>query len=300
MAIFYALLCVGFWSLVSVIAKKGQSHLDSYQFLFWSNCFSLLSVFAAGLLSKKSFITLLIIRRSTLRQTAILGGLDGLFYVLLYSGYHLENGIAVLTVQYSWPLLIVILSIFIFGYRLTFFSAVGIFLGILSVIITLTKGHLTTISVAHPYALILVFIAAFCFALLSVLSKRFAVDAYIGTLWLFIFSTLLSAFFVFLFSTPILPPWKAWGPLLLNGVFINGLSYILWVKAIRIGDAAKISALVFLSPVMGTIWLVYFFHEPFISSYAAGVSLAVLSGMVCLLQKEKTPLPAPLSLPVEK
>lgn len=277
----YAFLCVLLWSFIAVAARLGQHEMDNFQFLFWSNSLSVLSVFAASRMAGKGRKDMLYISWPTICQSALLGCLDCLFYLLLYRGYAIENGVAVLVAQYSWPLLIVGLTVLLFRERLRFRQAVGMGLGFIAVIVTLTHGHITQIAVEHPRALMLVFAGAFCFALLSVLSRRFSVDAYVGAFWLFLFSAMVSVVLLVSFSHFSWPSGSSLLVLLLNGVLINGISYILWIKAMAIGEAPRIASLVFLSPILSIIWLVVIFGEPFVPAYALGVALAVASGLLC-------------------
>ncbi|WP_199535788.1 DMT family transporter [Dyella psychrodurans] len=280
-ALSYALLCVLLWSFIAIVARMGQHRLDSFQFLFWSNSLSAISVFMASRIAGKSTKEVLCVPWRTIRQTALLGCLDGLFYLLLYRGYAIENGVAVLVAQYSWPLMIVGLAVLLFREHLSIRQIGGMCLGFMAVVVTLTHGYITRIAVTHPQALMLVFAGAFCFALLSVLSRRFSVDAYVGTFWLFVFSTGVSVVLLAAFSRFAWPSGMSSLALLLNGVLINGLSYILWVRAMAIGEASKIAPLVFISPILSIVWLVLIFGEPFVPAYALGVILAVASGLLC-------------------
>lgn len=284
-SLIYALLCVLIWSFIPVISRIGQASLDSFQFLFWSNVFSMIAVILTALFMKKTPTQLFILSKSTYWKVFILGGLDCLFYLLLYYGYTLENGIAVLVIQYSWPLLIIGLSVILLKDRLTLGQIIGVILGFIAVIITFTKGNITSIAVDNPQALLLVFAGAFCFALMSVLSKQFSLDAYMSTVWLFVFSTLISLILMWMFSEFKLPDAPSWLPVILNGVLINGVSYILWFKAMNSGESTKIASVVFLSPVLSMIWLVVIFHDPFVIAYAVGLGLVLIAGILCIRAK---------------
>ncbi|MEX6208923.1 hypothetical protein AB6G58_00110 [Providencia huaxiensis] len=68
---------------------------------------------------------------------------------------------------------------------------------------------------------------------MSVFSRQYSIDPYISTVWLFIFSTLTSLVLLLLFSEVQLPSKAAFWPTLINGILINGVSYILWFKAMN-------------------------------------------------------------------
>jgi drug/metabolite transporter (DMT)-like permease len=69
-------------------------------------------------------------------------------------------------------------------------------------------------------------------------------------------------------------------PVLINGIFVNGISYIFWIKALRLGKASFISPFVFLTPVISAILLILFFNEPFQIIYIVGMVSVILGGLM--------------------
>ncbi|ELX8380883.1 DMT family transporter [Providencia vermicola] len=283
----YALMCVLIWSFIPIVSRFGQEGLDSFQFLFWSNLISAIAVILVAMSAGYKPAKLFILPSNTLIKVCILGVLDCLFYLLLYYGYSIENGIAVLVIQYSWPLIIILLSVFLLKDKLATRQIAGVIIGFIAVIITFTKGHITQLQVEHPLALLLVFSGAFCFALMSVFSRQYSIDPYISTVWLFIFSTLTSLVLLLSFSAFQLPTETSLWPTIVNGVLINGVSYILWFKAMNTGHSAKIASIVFLSPVLSVLWLVVILSDPFEIAYIIGVLLVIISGILCVGQAKK-------------
>lgn len=283
----YAFSCVLIWSFIPIVSRFGQDGMDSFQFLFWSNLISVIAVISVALVSGYTPAKLFILPRDIVAKVFVLGFLDCLFYLLLYYGYSIENGIAVLVIQYSWPLIIILLSVVLLKDRLSGRQIVGVMVGFIAVIITFTKGQITQLYVDNPTALLLVFSGAFCFALMSVFSRQYSIDPYISTVWLFIFSTLTSLVLLLSLSEMQLPSQGAFWPTLINGVLINGVSYILWFKAMNTGNSTKIASVVFLSPVLSVLWLVLLLSEPFEIAYIIGVMLVIISGVLCVGAKRR-------------
>lgn len=283
----YAFTCVLIWSFIPIVSRFGQEGMDSFQFLFWSNLISAISVVIVALASGYQLKKLFILPRHILSKVFILGFLDCLFYLLLYYGYSIENGIAVLVIQYSWPLIIILLSVVLLKDKLAGRQVIGVLIGFVAVIITFTKGQMTQLHVENPTALLLVFSGAFCFALMSVFSRQYSIDPYISTVWLFVFSTLTSLVLLMLFSDMQLPSEAAFWPTLINGILINGVSYILWFKAMNTGHSAKIASIVFLSPVLSVLWLVLILSDAFEMAYIVGVMLVIISGILCVGAKNR-------------
>ena len=112
-AIIYVLICVGLWALIPVVSKLGQTNLDNHQFLFWSSLVSFIAFVIATVAVKQSK-TFLTYKSKDWLNAISLGFLGTyLYYILLYFGYANAQGLEVLVIQYSWPIFIVLLSIFI-------------------------------------------------------------------------------------------------------------------------------------------------------------------------------------------
>lgn len=281
LSLLLATLCVISWSFIPVVARLGQRDLDHFQLLFWSNALSTVVVSIPMLLRRERFS----MPFSQLWRAAGLGGLGCfLYYALLYYGYAHENTVPVLVTQYSWPVLIVLLSVPLLGERLSWSRLIALGLGFLAIAITITGGDFSRLAVRSPLAIFLVLVAAGCFALFSVLSKRMAFDAMRGTFWFFLFATGFSLLLSMATSGLRIPGRATLIPVLVNGALINGLSYVLWIRALSIGEASRIAPLVFLAPVLAVFWVTLFFNEPFLPVYALGLGLCVASGLLCLVE----------------
>lgn len=287
MAIFYALLCVLAWSCIPVVAKltQGDAELDSFQLLFWSNVLSTVVVapFALRLrAARRPSTNPPNITFKSIAFTALLGFFGCFFYYLcLYYGYANANSIDVLITQYTWPASMAILGMIILRESITARKIVGIGLGFLAAIIVISKGNVAELTLDNPSVLLIVLLGATGFALFSVLSKKDSTFSANGTVFLyFAFATVFSLIALLWHSTLTLPPQSTWLSLLLNGALFNGLSYILWIRALNLTDASNIAPLVYLAPVLSVIWLVIVFAEPFYFAYAVGIALTVLSGLI--------------------
>lgn len=275
----FVLICVSLWALIPVVAKLGQSTLDNHQFLFWS---SLVSFIVLGIASAVVG-TIGEIARYSLRDWLyiLFLGLLGtyIYYLFLYLGYAKAVGIEVLVFQYTWPILIVLLSIVILKEHLTFRKLSALVLGVAGVVIVLTKGDFQSINISNPAVIALVAAGASCFALFSILSKTVQKEAY-SVVVVYFFAALVASFISMLhFSEFAFPAISELFPVLLNGILVNGFSYIFWVIALRSTDASYLAPFTFITPILSTIYLVLFFKEPFIPAYGIGLFCIVAGGL---------------------
>jgi drug/metabolite transporter (DMT)-like permease len=284
-AIIYTLICVSLWGLIPVVSKLGQVSLDNHQFLFWSSLVSFIAFLVATVTVKKSK-EFLSYKPGDWISAIVLGFLGTyLYYILLYFGYANAQGLEVLVLQYSWPIFIVLLSVFILNEKLTPRRGLAVLLGFVGVALVLTKGNFAEIHLDNYFVDLLVLAAALAFGLFSVLSKKVKLEPYTMITIFFMTASIASLVSMLLLSEFSLPTNNSIVPILVNGLFVNGFSYIFWIKALKEAEASFVAPLVFLTPVLSALYLIIFFQEPLLPVYGFGL-LAVLIGG--LLNKEKT------------
>jgi len=285
----YVLVCVALWGLIPVVARLGQSTLDNHQFLFWSSLVSFIVLISnAGLsgnlpeiknYSVKDWLLILFL------------GLLGtyIYYLFLYLGYSQARDLEVLVIQYTWPIIIVVLSLFILKEKLTYRKVTALLLGFIGVVTVLTKGNFNQVDVSNPSVILLVGAGAFCFALFSVLSKR-VTKSPIVVVSLYFFTALLASFLSMLyFSAFALPSADEIFPILLNGVMVNGYSYIFWKKALHATEASYLAPYTYIAPILSAVYLVIIFDEPFLMIYGVGLLFIVAGGLINSTEKSSSP-----------
>lgn len=279
-AIIYVFVCVALWALIPVVSKLGQANLDNHQFLFWSSLVSFLAFLGTTTTVKqqKKFLTY---KFGDWIKAISLGFLGTyLYYILLYFGYAHTQGLEVLVLQYSWPIFIVVLSIFLLKEKLTFKRGLAILLGFVGVVLVLTKGNLTQIHLSNYGVDLLVLLAAGTFGLFSVLSKKIRLEPYTLITIYFLTATVASLISMLWLSEFLLPTKEALIPILVNGLFVNGFSYIFWLKALKSAEASFVAPFVFLTPVLAAFYLIVFFHEPLLPVYVIGLGTVVIGGLL--------------------
>jgi len=276
-ATLYVLICISLWALIPVVSKIGQTNLDNHQFLFWSSLVSFIvlgtcTLFTGRITELKKY------SKSDWIIIPILGLLGTyIYYLFLYLGYSKANGIEVLVIQYTWPILIVLFSFIILKEKLNWQKILGTLLGFLGVLLVITKGDINNIQISNPFVIVLVGAGASCFALFSVLSKKIENEPLGVTTIYFLTATISSLFSMIFFSEFSLPTISEIIPILVNGLLVNGFSYLLWLIALKLTEASYLAPFVFITPILSAIYLVVFFNEPIVVSYIFGL-LGVISG----------------------
>lgn len=276
----FVLLCVSLWALIPVVAKLGQTSLDNHQFLFWSSLVSFLVLILNAAFSGKLHEVSSYSPRDW--GFIIILGLLGtyIYYLFLYLGYARAKGLEVLVMQYTWPVMIVALSIWILKEKLTTRKILALALGFLGVVTVLTKGEFSQINVSNPLVILLVGTGASCFALYSVLSKTVKKEPIVVVSFYFLSALVASFLFMLLFSSFSMPTTAEIVPILLNGILVNGYSYIFWMKALHSTEASYLAPFTFITPILSALYLVIFFNEPLVMAYLLGLILIVLGGLI--------------------
>jgi drug/metabolite transporter (DMT)-like permease len=279
-ALFHILICVCLWALIPVVSKTGQAGLDNHQFLFWSGLVSVITLFVATIINKKLSAFKTYSKKDM--AYAVFTGFIGAYlcYILLYFGYASASGLEVLILQYSWPLMVVLISIFYLKEKQNLRRWLSVIIGLTGVFIVLTKGNLHNINFGNLKVDLLVIAGAFCIALFSILSKKLTSEPYSLNTIYFITGCVCAFLSMLLFSKFALPSRQNIIPILINGIFVNGISYILWVKGLRLANASYLAPFGFLTPVISAIYLITFFNEPLLMPYIAGLVLVLISGLI--------------------
>ena len=279
LGIVYISLCIVLWSLIPTVAKFAQNGLDHHQYLFYSSIVSFLSIFVVSLFQNK-LKEILRYSKKVILVLFALGFLDFLYYLLLYFGYKHANGLEVLVIQYMWPIFIVFLSLIILKENFTIKKLLSIVLGFIGVSLVITKGDFVSLDFSQIDVLLIVMIGSIAFALFSVLSKIIKVDATNAVMIYFFSAILYSIITVGTYSSFIMPSTNDWISILINGAFINGISYLFWIKGLQIFDASKVAPYLFITPILSAFFLIVFFDEAILTIYFVGLFFVVLSGLI--------------------
>ena len=279
-ALIYTFLSIFLWAFIPVISKLAQNTLDNFQFLFYSSLISFITIFTITLIKKKVSL----IFKYTIKEflyVCIVGFLGTyLYYILLYFGYKNANSFEVLIIQYTWPILIVILSILFFKEKLNRKKSISLFLGFFATILVLSKGDFAQISVSNTSAIFYVFLGALSFALFSVLSKTIKLEA-LGVVSIYFFiASIFSLIFMIIFSSFIIPNYNDLIYILINGIFLNGITYIFWLNALKLEEGTFLAPFIFITPILSMFYLSIFFDDEFLLIYFIALILIIASALI--------------------
>jgi drug/metabolite transporter (DMT)-like permease len=271
----YLSLCILFWASIPVASKKILVELNNLQMLFYSTILSLLVIGGVLAVQKKTPVLKSYTRKDYFKM-AVLGFLGTyLYYVLLYGAFSLTTASEGFILAYTWPVLVLLLAFVILKEKVTARKVIAILLGFLGIVVIVTKGKILSIDFTSLTGDLLALLGAFTFALFSILGKKFNFDQTAAAFIYFLSSMVFITVTVLLVSGIPFPSLKIWPWLLYNGIFVNGITYIFWFKALEHGDTHVISSALYLTPFLSLIYIAVFLDEKILTSSIIGLLIVV-------------------------
>ncbi|GAM15760.1 DMT family transporter [Mesobacillus selenatarsenatis] len=280
-ASFYALLSISFWGVSFVSAKAVLVKLDPYSLLVLR--------FGLGALF---LLVILLLNRSRLRISIgyiphlVVLGILGVFV------HQVLQATALLTINASsagWlisfsPIFTVILSVLFLHEKMNVKKALGMVVAIAGVFLVTTtrSGHSFEFSLNIGF--ILMILSTLNWAIYSILLKRLHIPypALLVTFYMSLIGFMLTLPFIIRNrgweSLPMLTQTE-WAHLLFLAIFVSGIGYWYWGKALEVLDASKVSMFLYLEPLATLIAAIFLLHEKFILISAIG-GIIIIIGVV--------------------
>ncbi len=272
----YALSAVLLWSTVASVFKLTLRHLDFLHLLLISSWTAFLALFLV--LAAQGKVTFL--RRLTGREllrSAGLGALNPyLYYLVLFKAYSLIPAQEALALNYTWPVVLVLLSAPLLGQRIGAGSVGAILISFFGVVLIATRGDLSALGVSHPLGSSLALGSSLIWASFWIFNLRDRRDPVLKLFLSFGFGSLFILATVLLGGGIRAPAWPGLLGGVYSGLFEMGLTFLLWLKALELSTTtARVSNLVFLAPFLSLVFIRVLVGEPILPSTLAGLVLII-------------------------
>ncbi|MFA4838599.1 MAG: DMT family transporter [Candidatus Neomarinimicrobiota bacterium] len=280
LAYFYTSLVVLFWSTVATAFKFSLKYLDVYQLLFFASLSSTVILFVVAICQKK-VSNLRRLTRNDFIRSALLGLLNPtIYYLVLFKAYALLPAQIAQPLNYTWPIVLVLLSVPFLKQPLSWKSIVPICLSFLGVVVLSTGGRFAGIQPPNATGVYLAVGSSVIWASYWLMNMKDSCDKTLRLLLNFSFGTIYSLGAVFCFSQIGFPGWKALAGTAYIGAFEMGFTFILWLKALNLSETtAKISNYIFLSPFISLVFIHFLVGETIQSTSVMGLVL-IVSGIL--------------------
>ena len=167
-----ALLAVVFWSTMSSAFKLSLQFLAFDQLLFWSVLFAFIALTAIVSI-KQQVKKVYAINKAEWLRSALMGLLNPFaYYLVLFKAYELLRAQEAGVLNYSWPVVLVILSALLLGQRIDLKGYISIFTSFFGLLVISTKGQLGSLHFESPLGVSLAIGSAFFWALYWIINLK--------------------------------------------------------------------------------------------------------------------------------
>ncbi|NOU46289.1 MAG: DMT family transporter [Bacteroidales bacterium] len=285
-AYFFALVTVMLWSTMSTAFKLTLGLIRFDNLLFWSVLFAMVSV---GILMffEGKFSLLFKVTKSQLWLSALLGLINPFgYYLVLFKAYELLQAQEAGVLNYTWPVILVILSAIFLKQKIGWLSMSAIIVSFVGLLIISTKGNIFGLKFQHPTGILLAVGSAFLWATYWILNMK---DTREGTSKIFLnlfFGTIYILIYMLVFSKIAIPSVKGFFGAFYIGTFEMGITFVLWMMALNYSvTTAKVSNLIFLSPFIALLFIRIFVGEKILPSTILGLAL-IITGILMQQMKQ--------------
>ncbi len=270
-------MAVLLWSTVATAFKLSLNHMTPAQLLLFASLSS--AAVLTGILAYQGRLGLL--RRQWCRSPGLFvkAGLLNpfLYYLTLFAAYDQLPAQQAQALNYTWAILLSLLAVPMLGQRLRAWDLLAALLAYGGVVVIATGGDLLQLQFDNPVGVGLALLSTLFWSLYWIVNTKDRGDPTASLLLSFLVALPL-IFAVCLWRGELtLPPWQGIAGALYVGLFEMGLTFVLWLSAMRSSThTAPLSNLVFLGPFLSLFFISRFLGEAIASSTLLGLGLIIL------------------------
>ncbi|MCF7911404.1 MAG: DMT family transporter [Candidatus Cloacimonetes bacterium] len=277
-AYIYGLIAIFFWSTVASAFKIALQYNSPPAMLLLASFFSLLVLIIIAA-SQNKISLLWQSSPHLLRQASLLGVLNPfLYYLILLQAYNLLPAQIAQPLNYTWAIMVALLSIFIQKQKLRYFDIVALLLCYSgAAVISSGGGKLGEIN--HTGVFLALF-SSIVWAFYWIYNAGIRLDPLIKLIANFFCGSLLILGYCLITGDLPIFSVKSILSALYLGIFEMGLTFVFWLKAMELTEkTVRISNLIFLSPFLSFIFITLTLKEPIAWTSIAGL-IFITSGIL--------------------
>ena len=282
-AYLFAGIAIFFWSTVATAFKLALEHLEPIQLVFYSTLFSVIVLFFIALIQGKIGLIKSFSKRA-LMQCAFLGLLNPcLYYIILFKGYDILPAQEAMVINFSWPIMIVILSIPILKQKIDIKSFLSIIVCYVGVVVIASKGDVFSMQFESLLGVGYILMTTVIWSLFWLFNSKNSNDSVVSLFLIFLFSLPYILIIVYLSDSFVIPSLKGVIGSAYIGLFEMGVTVVLWQLALKTSTTvSRVASLVFITPFLSLLILHFVLKEDILASTIFGVMLICLG---LILQK---------------
>ncbi len=288
-AYLYAIAAILFWSTIASAFKMSLRYysevldLDILHLLFYTSLASTIVLFLHLLFSKKLNLLKTFSKKDYL-HSALLGFLNPfLYYVILLKAYSILRAQEAVTINFIWPIMLVLLSIPLLRQKIKIKSILTTVISFFGVYIIATRGNILDFKFTSPAGVLLALGSTIVWALFWIYNTKDKHDEAVRLFCNFMFGSAFIFLSTLLFVKIEIPDLKGILGAVYIGLFEMGITFLLWLKALKLSKTtAHVANLVYLAPFFSLIVISFVVGEKILISTVIGL-IFIVGGIV--LQK---------------
>lgn len=214
-------------------------------------------------------------------NSAILGLLNPFaYYLILFKAYDLLAAQIAGTLNYFWPVVLVLLSIPLLKQKISYKSILALLISFFGIIIISTEGNILNLEFNNLYGVLLAVGSALFWALYWIFNMKDKREEVSKLFLNFCFGLFYILLAIIIWGDFQIPNTKGLIGSIYIGLFEMGITYILWLKALSLSaNTAKVSNLVYLSPFIALLVIHLTVGEDILLSTFIGLFF-IISGII--------------------
>jgi drug/metabolite transporter (DMT)-like permease len=257
-AYLFGLSAVLLWSTVATAFKLSLRHMEPIQLLFYASISSTLILFAV-LVIQGNFTLLRNTPRKELLFSAGMGVLNpALYYWVLFKAYDLLPAQEAQPLNYTWAITLSILAVPLLKQHLRKIDLLAIGISYFGILVIATHGSPLSLQFSDGLGVSLALGSTLIWSLFWIFNTRSKIEPVVGLFLNFLFALPLITFLTWFTTGFVIESLDGLYGAAYVGIFEMGITFVLWLKALRLTDnASKVANLIFLSPIL-SLFLIHF------------------------------------------
>jgi drug/metabolite transporter (DMT)-like permease len=269
-------LSVLFWSTVATAFKIALNYYRPEQMLVLASLFSSLILFFILIISKKIKL-LWSLKAKQILVCILIGFLNPfLYYLVLFKAYSLLPAQEALSLNYTWAIVLTILSSIFQKRRISLFSYFALLLSFFGVLVIISKGSLVTLKPSNAVGATLALSSSLIWGFSWIINVVSKIEDEIRLFLNFAFGAIFSFSYLLYCGDTNLPFSVAIFSTVYIGAFEMGITFVLWNKALKnASNPGRINNLIYASPLLSLVFISFVLKEEINFSTVVGILLIV-------------------------
>jgi len=275
-AYLFAILAVLFWSTIPTAFKLGLAHTSSWQLLTGA---TLVSTLVLGILTaaRGKLQSLRTFSKKDLAFSALMGLLNPvIYYLILFRAYTILPASVAQPLNMIWPIALVLLAVPILRQRISWISLGAMLLSFSGVVLVSLMGGTGSENPQNRLGIFLALSTSLVWALYFLYNTRDKQDPVTRLFLNFAFASLFLLLAGIFRDQSVPNSAEGWYAALYVGVFEMGITFVLWLMAIRLAPRSdRISNLVYMAPFLNLLFASQVLGEKIYLTTIGGIILLV-------------------------